>query len=270
MSTSERAGKRSRTRAAAQTQREQREQQQETRRVGRRRLWRAVGAFVAVAVLVGAVAAAYFSPLMSVREVTVTGTGSGTVSTDEVLAVAEVPQGEPLLQVDTGVIAQRVARIPGVQSARVDRNYPSTILIDVVERRPLVLIDAADGTVGVMDHLGVVYLEFDSREAMGAAAAGPVVYRDLPVLEVSRPGPQDPTTKAAVEMVAGLPDWLRRDVQSVSASSPADLTLHLTKSRTVVWGDSERGEDKAEALKHVLKLNAKSFNVSSPDYPAVR
>lgn len=242
-------------------------EQLELRRVGRRRLWRLLGAIAAVAVVAGLVAVAYFSPLMSVREVTVSG--SGTVPTAEVLAVAEVPVGRPLLQVDTSIIAERIARIPGIASARVDRSYPSTIAIDVVERRPLMLIESADGKVGVMDDLGVVYLEFDSAEAMGTAAAGTAVYRDLPVLEVSRPGPQDPTTVAAVKMVSGLPDWLRRQVQSVSASSPADLTLHLTKDRTVVWGNAERGEDKAEALKHVLKLPAKTFNVSSPDYPAV-
>lgn len=238
---------------------------EQARRAGRRRLWRLLGGIALVAVVAGLVATAYFSPLMSVRQVDVAG--NGAVPRDEVLSVAEVPLGVPLLQVDPAVIAARVAAIPALETARVARSYPSTLTIDVVERTPRVLID--DGKLGVMDRLGVVYVQYDSREQMGTAAASGIVYRDLPTLDVPTPGPQDPTTHAALDAVGELPDWLRRDVTSVSASSPSDLTLHLTKDRTAIWGDSGRGAEKADALKHVLRLTGTTFNVSSPDFPAV-
>lgn len=239
------------------------------RRAGRRRLWWLLGGIALVAVLAGLAATAYFSPLMSVRQVDVAG--AKAVSRDEVLSVAEVPVGAPLLRVDPATIAARVARIPAVESARVERSYPSTLTIDVRERTPRVLIesDGEDGKIGVMDRLGVVYVEYDSREAMGKASGGGVAFRHLPTLDVSTPGPQDPTTEAALDMVGDLPDWLRKHVTSVSASSPSDLTLHMTKDRTAVWGDSGRGAEKAEALRHVLTLPGKTYNVSSPDYPAV-
>ncbi len=240
---------------------------EDLRRIGRRRLWRLLAVLAGVALLAGLTAAAYLSPLMSVRQIDVTGTVA--VAREDVLAVADVPAGKPLLQVDTGAIARRVAGLPGVESVRVDRSYPSTIAIDVVERTPRVLLERGDGRIGVMDRLGMVYLEFDSRESMGKAARGGTVLATLPTLSVPTPGPEDPTTRAALEVAGEWPDWLRRDVQSISASSPADLTLQLTKSRTVIWGDSGRHADKAEALAHVLKLPGRTFNVSSPDYPAV-
>lgn len=236
-------------------------------RAGRRRWWRLLGGLALLAVAGGLVAAAYFSPLMSVRQVDVTGNTG--VPREEVLSVAEVPAGEPLLQVDTGVIARRVAKIPAVETVKVDRSYPSAVTIEVTERTPRAVIEQPDGRLGVMDRLGVVYLAYDSRAAMGTTALGGVVLADLPLLKVSNPGPRDPTTLAALEVLAALPDWLRPQVQSISGSSPADLTVQLTKDRTAIWGDAQRNADKAEALRHILKMQGQTFNVSAPDYPAV-
>ncbi|MFT3662036.1 MAG: FtsQ-type POTRA domain-containing protein [Gordonia sp. (in: high G+C Gram-positive bacteria)] len=239
----------------------------EMRRRGRRRLWRLLGALALLAVVGGLVAAAYFSPLMSVRDVTVTG--DSAVPRDEILTVAEVPSGLPLLQVETAAVANRIARIPGVESVKVERGYPSTVSIEVVERTPRAVVSTAQGKLGVMDRLGVVYLEFDSRAAMGKAGRDGVAYRTLPRVEVPTPGPADPTTAAALVVAGDLPDWLRGEVVSITASSPADLRLKLTRERTVVWGDAERGGDKAEALAYVLRLPGSTFNVSAPEYPAV-
>lgn len=258
---------------------------EELRRVGRRRLWRLIGVLTVLAVLGAVVAAAYFSPALSVRSIDVSGAivvdpdaapGDGerpvagvTVSREEILAIADVPIGTPLLQVDTAAVAARVARIPAIGSARVDRKYPLTLVIAVTGRTPRVLIGGADGRVGVMDSRGVVYVEFATREALESSTARDPGFRDLPLLEVSTPGPEDPTTQAALAVAGELPDWLRPQVQTISATSPADVHLLLTKDRTVVWGGSDRGADKAEALRHVLKLPGTTYNVSSPDYPAI-
>ncbi|WP_448221307.1 cell division protein FtsQ/DivIB [Gordonia iterans] len=259
-------------RAAASRAKPHDEVHEDLRRSGRRRLWRLVGLLAVLGVLGGLGAAAYFSPLMSVRTIDVQQPdvqGGPMVPREEIVEVADVPLGTPLLQVDTAAVAGRVARIPAVESVRVDRSYPSALTIEVLERRATSLIEGPDGRIGVMDRLGVVYVEFASRAAMGDAAAGKRVYRTLPVLEVPNPGPQDPTTRAVLDTLQSLPDWLRPQVTSATASSPADIKLHLSRERTVVWGDSGRPVDKAEALAHVITLRGTTFNVSSPEYPAV-
>ncbi|MFZ2511230.1 MAG: FtsQ-type POTRA domain-containing protein [Gordonia sp. (in: high G+C Gram-positive bacteria)] len=259
---------------------------EELRRVGRRRLWRLIAVLAAISIIGALVAAAYFSPVLSVRSMEVSGaavvaesgqeSGAGqqpiagvTIARDEILALADVPFGTPLLQVDTAAVAARVARIPALESVRVDRRYPSTLAITVTERTPRVLLDVGDGRIGVMDSVGVVYVEFASRGALESSTARDGKFRNLPMLQVSNPGPEDPTTQSALEVAASLPEWLRPQVETISASSPADVTLLLTKGRTVVWGGSDRGADKAEALRHVLKLPGTTYNVSSPDYPAI-
>jgi cell division protein FtsQ len=72
-------------------------------------------------------------------------TGLGAVTQDEVIAAAAVKQGTPLLQVDTDDVAERVATIRRVATASVQREYPSTLRITVVERVPVVVKDYPDG-----------------------------------------------------------------------------------------------------------------------------
>lgn len=76
----------------------------------RRRSRLILGTLMVVAAGVGLVLIAYLTPLMAVRSTDIRDNGS--VPADEILRVAAVPQGTPLLQVDTRAVAQRVAGIP--------------------------------------------------------------------------------------------------------------------------------------------------------------
>ena len=72
-----------------------------------------------VALFVGLSLLLYFTPIMSARNVVITGIGA--VTQDEVIAAAAVTQGTPLLQINTDDVAERVATIRRVSSARVHR-----------------------------------------------------------------------------------------------------------------------------------------------------
>ncbi|MBD0022653.1 FtsQ-type POTRA domain-containing protein [Gordonia pseudamarae] len=216
---------------------------------------------LAVVVVVGGAVVAYYTPLMSVRSTEVLD--NRVVSESEILAVADVTQGTPLLRVDTAAVARRVAAIESIESARVQRSYPSTLTISVVERRPVVRI-VDGGTTQILDRLGVAYLTF------GEGTTIPAEFAALPRFTTAHPGPTDPTTKAAVSVVADLPAYLTRLLVSVAATSPVDIELALKGERTVVWGDSDRGEEKARALKNLLTRKGTLYNVSSPDFPAFK
>ncbi|WP_026918929.1 cell division protein FtsQ/DivIB [Gordonia shandongensis] len=223
-----------------------------------------VAALVAVliAVVGGLSAVAYYSPLMSVRSVDVAG--AVAVTRDDVLGAARVPSGRPLLQVDTAEIADRVAELPAVESVDVSRSYPSTIAIEVTERTPVVTVERDEGRIGVMDRLGVVYATFDTEKSL------PKEFRRLPRLETGNPSPRDAPTAAALSVVRELPDWLAANVRAVRVDSPADVTLVLRSGRTAVWGGAERSEEKAEALRHLLTIKGREYNVSSPEFASVK
>ncbi|MGV9710194.1 cell division protein FtsQ/DivIB [Gordonia sp. NPDC003424] len=227
------------------------------RRSGRKLL---LGTLAVIAVVVGLVLVAYLSPLMSVRSTDVNATRA--MSRDDVVAAAAVPTGTPLLQVDTRAVAQRVAAIPSVESVRVQRSYPSALTITVVERTPVVKI--TDGAkVHILDRTGVAYLTFDAGHLPKEMAA-------LPEFSTPNPGPGDPTTTATVRAVAELPPEITRQLVKVTASSPVDIEFTLKGNKTVVWGDSARGAEKARTLNALLSRDASMYNVSSPEFPAYR
>jgi cell division protein FtsQ len=191
---------------------------------------------------------------MSVRETVVTGLS--VLTEDEVGAAAAVPQGTPLLQVDTDAVAERVATLRRVASARVQREYPSTLRITVVERVPLVVKDFPDGP-HLYDKDGVDFVT-------GPPPPG------LAYLDTDTPGPKDPATKAALQVLTSLPPEVAGQVSRIAAPSVAAITLTLIDGRTVVWGTNDRTEEKALKLAALLTQPGRTYDVSSPDLPTVK
>ncbi len=196
----------------------------------------------------------YFAPIMSVRDIVVVGLE--VVPREEVLAAAAVVPGTPLLQVDTDAVAERVATIRPVASARVQREYPSSLRITVVERVPVVVKDYPDGP-----HL------FD-RDGVDFATAPPPP--NLPYLETATPGPNDPATEAALQVMLALPPEVAGQVGRIAAPSVASITLTLVDGRVVVWGTTDRTDEKALKLAALLTQPGRAYDVSSPDLPTVK
>lgn len=196
----------------------------------------------------------YFTPVMSARTVAVIGTD--VVTQQEVLDVAQVRVGTPLLQIDTDQVADRVATIRRIASTRVQRDYPSTLQITIVERIPLVVKDFADGP-----HL------FD-RDGVDFATAPPPP--GLPVLDVADPGPTDPATKAALQVLTSLAPEVAGQVGRIAAPSVSSITLTLGDGRVVIWGTTDRTVEKAEKLAGLLTRPGNTYDVSSPDLPTVK
>ncbi len=207
-----------------------------------------------VALFVGLGLLLYFTPIMAARNVVITGLGA--VTQEEVIAAAAVKEGTPLLQVNTDDVAERVATIRRVATARVQREYPSTLRITVVERVPIVVKDYPDGP-----HL------FD-RDGVDFATAPPPP--NLAYIEADNPGPSDPPTRAALEVMTALPPDVAGQVARVSAPSVAAVTLTLVDGREVVWGTTERTEEKAQKLAALLTQPGHTYDVSSPDLPTVK
>ncbi|MCZ0728042.1 cell division protein FtsQ/DivIB [Mycolicibacterium iranicum] len=213
-------------------------------------MWTAVLAVI----VVGLGLLLYFTPIMSARSIVVTGVGA--VTQEEVVAAAAVAPGTPLLQVNTDAVAERVAGIRRVASARVQRQYPSTLRITIVERVPVVVRDYPDG-VHLFDKDGVDF-------ATGPPPPG------IPYLETDNPGPNDPATEAALQVMTSLRPDVASQVGRVSAPSMASITLTLIDGRTVVWGTTDRTEEKALKLAALLTQPGQVYDVSSPDLPTVK
>jgi cell division protein FtsQ len=205
-------------------------------------------------VVVGLGLLLYFTPIMAARVTVITGLN--TVTQEEVEQAAAIVPGTPLLQIDTDDVAERVATIRRVASARVQREYPSTLRITVTERVPVVVKDYPDGP-----HL------FD-KDGVDFASAPPPP--GLPILDADNPGPSDDPTKAALQVLLSLRPEVSGQVSRIAAPSVASITLTLVDGREVIWGTTDRTEEKALKLGALLTQPGRTYDVSSPDLPTVK
>jgi cell division protein FtsQ len=222
----------------------------------RRRRRAVLVTLAAAAIVAAAVWALFGSSLLVVRSVTVTGTGA--VPRAEVLRVADVAPGTPLIRVDTGAVARRVDQITQVQSAQVSRDWPDTLVIVVQPRTPVLAV-ASGGGFALVDRFGVVVSQVASRPAgmvLLDTAADPGSLRG------------DPAIQAAVTVLHELPPQIRRQVRAVAAPSPDAVTLDLRRGVTVLWGGTDRAAAKAAELVILMRTKASSYNLSDP-YTAV-
>ncbi|MGH3907697.1 MAG: cell division protein FtsQ/DivIB, partial [Pseudonocardiaceae bacterium] len=220
----------------------------------RRRLQLAAG-LTAVLALAGAVGWVLLgSSLFDARSVQVIGTRE--LSADQVRAVAAVPLGTPMLRLDTGQVAARVAAVPRVAAVQVSRSLAGTVQIAVTERTPIAVLPAPDG-VHLVDATGTDF------------ATVPEAPAGLPELRVATVRPGDPATMAAVTVLGSLPAPLRVQVRSIGANSPADVVLMLDEEKTVRWGGVEASKRKAAVLGPLLTQPGEVYDVSSPDLPTI-
>ena len=76
-------------------------------------------------------------------------------------------------------------------------------------------------------------------------------------------------TDADAFVVNELPEKLRPDVVSVSATSGADVKVTLSGNRVVKWGSSDDTPRKAAVLLVLLSRPGTTYDVSSPDLATV-
>jgi cell division protein FtsQ len=197
----------------------------------------------------------YGSSLLSVAEIRVVG--ARILSPDQVRVAARVPSGIPLARVDIGDVEHRVAELAPVAKVEVSRSWPHTLVVRIVERKPLAVV-GQETAFGLLDSSGVLF------QVVGDRPGG------LPLLKLSNPGPADPTTQAALRVLASLSPELRGQLGTLVAESVTRIRLELVKGRSVVWGDSEANERKSQTATLLLQRKGAVIDVSAPDFPVMR
>lgn len=195
--------------------------------------------------------ALYQSTWFTVDSVRVTG--NTRVSAQDVAARAAVTAGVPLISVDIDTITSEVATFPQVAAVRVERAWPHTVLITVVEREPVAVARNAAGFTVVDD--------------TGTAAAAPTAAppKGMVVIE-GKPG--SAAMAAAVAVLAAVPgEW---HVTGLVAPTQDSVEVHLRGGATVRFGSGQDAAKKVLVASALLANGYTQVNVSAPDTPTVK
>ena len=187
-----------------------------------------------------------FSSVLGVRTVAVSG--EHRVSSEQIVAAARIRHGAPLARLDTAAVRARIAAIPAVRTVTVGVSYPGTVRIRVTERVAVGYRPDVDGVVLV-----------DAADVPFATLPRPP--RGLPELPVTG----DPVRSAAAATVAAaLPAGFIGAVARIAVPTAQSITLTLTDGRTVLWGGTDRSDQKAKLVPVLVHQPGRYFDVSDP------
>jgi len=219
------------------------------RRIRAARPWAILATLVVLAGLAGWVG--YGTSLLGVREVRVTGVT--ILTAPQVRQAADIRAGTPLARVDLAAVRERVSRLVPVDRVSVSRDWPRTIVVQVMERTAVAVVPQ-DKEFLLVDRAGVAFHTVASRP------------RGLATMAVSSPA----DLPAAAQVLGALTPRLRAELSSITVDGPARIRLKLTGGREVVWGDATRSDRKAKVASALLARDGKTFDVSAPDVVTIR
>ena len=223
----------------------------------RKRLRRVFWALVVVAVA-GAIGWVAQSPWFSVAHIAVSGvSGSDTM---RLLETTDVVEGRPLIMIGPRAVEDVLEADPWVIDATVRRVLPDTVEVVVIERRPLVWVQAGDRWAVVADDSSVLRFDTEPGEPTIIVAA-------------NAPGPgqsyADQRVTGGVAFLTRLPAEIRpqvtlgeQDGELRAAVAGLDVRLGLPTEMT----------EKAAALVAILEEElppGSVVNLVAPTRPAV-
>jgi cell division protein FtsQ len=211
--------------------------------------------------------AAFWSPLLDVRRVQVTG--SKHVTGADIETAAHIGSGTNLLLLSTSRVVDAAEALPWVRRARVDRSLPGTVRVRIVERRPVIVLRQGSSRWFV-DRSGYVIAPATGGHHHLPTLAGVGAPSIRPGLTLT-----SETGAGAIEAWRSLPRKLIHRVVAVFAPTVDAITFSLKDGTTVRYGPPTDMKDKNQVLLALLHkvfvdgTGASYIDVRVPTSPAV-
>lgn len=235
---------------------------------GRRRL-RFILVGAAIVGLIFAGWAALRSPLLDLDHIEVDGLGPARLA--EVAETIGVERGTPLNDIEPALIEADLEALAWVLDADVDKSWPNTLRVEVVERVPAAMLGQPTGSGLVVDASGTVMAE-----------AGPQ-YQGLPRISLESRAPLGAVESDALPplaLIEVLPEDLAAWVEAITyspGSSPGArglVGIDLVGRAQAHLGEPTLLDDKVQALRSVLNgvdlTCVRRIDVAVPDFPTVQ
>jgi cell division protein FtsQ len=230
------------------------------RSVRRRRLL-ALALLVPI-VLATAAWAITYTPLFDAKHVRVNGAVS--LRANDVRALAQVDTSTNVFHLEPDTVTARLLSDPWIASATVAKDLPDTVVMTVVERRP----------VGVIDTSGEESVLASDGTILPASAATGQTLTGLPAVRAGLGSPDDAQRAAAAALLSALDPVVEQRVKDLSVGQDLSETLTMRDGVTVDAGTPGDESAKATALRAVLRWASSgghtlaTVDVSAPEAPS--
>jgi cell division protein FtsQ len=215
-----------------------------------------------------------YSPVFSLHNVDIR---RGGAASSRIRRATQLQNGDPLISVDVPAVQRRIAAMPEISAAKVERIWPRGLRITVTTRTPVAAL-VHGGRIVLVAEDATVLRDLERRDGL-TVVDDDITYLPLTVKTLAPIGKQlTGASKQTVALVAALDPDLRDRVTSVAVNGD-DMTATLSsagKVRDLVvhFGDDHELAMKARALGALLgagsTVNVVGIDLTVPDAPVLR
>ncbi|GHT79464.1 hypothetical protein FACS1894104_4210 [Actinomycetota bacterium] len=219
---------------------------------------------VVIVVLIGCYIALYNSSFLTITNIQTKGTK--TLTSEQILQIANVPDDSTFLRVDTAGITGNLVEDPWIGSATVSRVFPTTLVLNIEERSVAAVVDivpekATEKTTHWLisdDGTWIVNLDAEDQTIVAPSTeqlAKITKFKDISPAVAPSPGVKtnDSGITNALAILNGFSPEMRAMVSSISAPDKVKTTLLLYNNVGVAFGAAEDIKAKEDAISTLLE-----------------
>ena len=189
-------------------------------------------AVVSVAVVAGLAWLLLFSSVfrLETSEIGVSGANEW-VSAQTIHVIADKQAGKSLFLVSAHEVTEQLKSIPGVSEAKVSKQFPKSMSVEVKAQRPAAMLKRGD-TLTAVDSQARVLNSVKNANVDG-----------IPVIEVKDidASLKNRSVKETLTILGALPESMRKSITKVTAETQDSVTTTLNDGdRVIIWGDSSQ------------------------------
>lgn len=208
----------------------------------------------------------YSSNFFSVKEIRVKG--NKNITDQQIIEKSGIKRDASLITLPSSKISNRLRKINWVQHAAVLKDWPDTVILEIIERKPIAYIQT-DGSTYLVDKKGFI---IDKRVNIQAGYTLPKI-DGLPIDKV-RAGTyvKNKALENALEAYQSLYKELQEDIYSITANSPEELYF-IANGIEIIYGKAEKTKLKNQVIRTILKQKKErisTIDIRVPDKPVVR
>ena len=218
-----------------------------------------------IVVVLIAVFSLLISPAFSVGTVSVAG--NRYLSEEEVYEIAGIPPRTNIFRLQISDIETRLRSDLRIEQAQVDRRFPASVVIRIVERRPVAYLACDYGYVEV-DRDGVILAAYRTMPDLKIPIVTGVTLENLYIGDHVK----EQLPEAVLVYLSRLDEAAIQDMSEINVGEPSQWVAYTTDSVQIRLGGVERMEEKAAMTEEFLAERKRSnlpveyidFNFTSP------
>lgn len=205
------------------------------------------------------------SPYFTVGQISVEG--NKYIAVEEIYRIAGIPEPVNIFRLNTADIKDNLKNDLRVTDVDVTRKFPSTIVISVKERQPLVYVASGYGFFEV-DKQGVILAALKNLKQINVPMVTGLRLESGYVGDTV----SNPEIKPVLEYLSNLDTTTLNQISEVNIKYPESIIAYTVSSAQIRIGKNERIIDKARLTNEILReINGKNaaleyidLNFSSP------